>query len=136
MTPREIDALVAEKVLGWTGVEYDPGDARTMGLCHGTPPGTKAEHINDVSLHGTGTGEYHIPRYSTTGDGLLLVVEAMRGKGWGCQMTRGTPGFDCWANFFRERTNEAGDTGHGRMTKELPLAVSLAALKALGTEVS
>ena len=137
MTDRELDAKVAEVVMGWSAVEYDAGDARTMGVCHGTPPGPKSDHIADLSLHGTGTGSYHIPRYSTTGDGMLAVVEAMRGRGWSMQANT-SPAQTPVVWFSKvDHTKALTDAAHyqGQAVADadtLPRAVSLAALRAVG----
>lgn len=137
MTDRELDAKVAERVMGWSAVEYDAGDSRTMGVCHGTPPGPKSDHLADLSLHGTGTGSYHIPRYSSTGDGMLLVVEAMRGRGYRVEVDVLPPEANTVEYAVRVKVTKFSSlmavVDHAPTA---PRAVALAALRALGVEVS
>lgn len=68
MSDRELDAAVAERVIGWTGVRRDTYDIRCPGI---TPEGA-------LKL---------VPLYSTTGDGMLGVVEALCARGWRVDIT-------------------------------------------------
>ena len=96
---RELDALVAVEVMGWTKLGewlWRNSDERDF-----SDP----------------------PRYSTTGDGMLAVLERMRELGW-----YGRTGFlpDGCAEFQHA-------TGHvvGGIADTLPHAVCLAALEAV-----
>lgn len=111
MSDRELDALVAEKVMG-ISVELIHTDAypREIFFCGATSLVRAVDH------------------YSSTGDGMLAVIEKMRERGlsfeagwcpeWGADAT-------FWGNGARYLADGPS----------LPRAVSLAALKALGVEV-
>jgi len=114
MTPREIDELVAEKVMGWKSrpTDRDPS----------------------VLVWETGTGWCPLPNFSTTGDGALLVIGAMKAKGWELSKlnrdSTGTPSEGYIAYFS---TKEGRFSGHSHKT--IPMTVSLAALRAFEVEV-
>lgn len=117
MTDRELDALVAEKVMGWTLVK---GDRE-----RGSPI---ANELGGLAGMMCGT----IPRYSTTGDGMLAVIEAMHKRGWSCSAEGPDLFGGCWAEFSQmEGKMMRGPDGDA---DSLPRAVCLAALQALGWE--
>lgn len=64
---RELDALVAEKVMGWNRLGRDGPSL------FGTPP----RHRTTDDLSGTGTGQWHVPRYSTDIAAAWEVVERL-----------------------------------------------------------
>lgn len=131
MTPREIDALLAERLFGWTRVEQHEGTSYAMPFCVGSPPNSP-EPCD--SLQGTGEGRYHVPRYSTTWNGMGAVIEAMRAKG--SSLTR----FDDFCQALMEMNDgepdDGGTTLFNVMGSLSPMAVALAALRALGVEVA
>jgi len=109
---RDLDLRVAQVVMGWTR----PMDTPVFGEVVAVPP--------------TASGLHHrVPNYSTDPAAAWLVVEAMRAKGYGYEVsgprvvtTRQT---ECEARFFRN-----GVTHLGRAAT-MPEAVSRAALSAL-----
>lgn len=109
MTDRELDALVAERVMGF----------------HLPKPRTALE-------------EEEGPHYSTTGDGMLVVVEEMRKRGHPGRVSWGPDAsYGAW---FWERVAHVGEREEDIRVyfdadHSLPRAVCLAALKALGVEV-
>ena len=131
ITDRELDAKVAEEVMGWTEIDAarafsgweftDNEDWRYDGSTGvGVPPGKKYA--------------YPIDRYSSTGDGMLAVVEALRGRGWQVSTLIGPDGMNLVRvmrteeeQFYESQPLVEGDT--------LPRAVCLAALKAVGEGV-
>jgi len=116
---RKIDALVAEKVCGWT-----------IGDVWSSPP-PDPKRVRNMNVE---TKNSPWPRYSTTGDGILLVIEEMRGKGWpewqvqSCLDRPDKTG-------ARFRMDGVGTWVEWRNADTAPMAVCLAALKALGVEV-
>jgi hypothetical protein len=67
MTDRELDAYLAENLFRWTLMVSDRGFGSRVANATG-------------GLAGLPT--YPVPSYSSAGDGLLLVLEAMRERGW------------------------------------------------------
>lgn len=123
---RELDALIAEKVMGWENVHKH--GSRLVGIPP-TQPGIP------VCLAG---GE--IPPYSTDIAAAWEVVEKLQKdnpfwktsnyEGWmnfNLGPTTGNDGFGWYANF--------GDSNTIAYGKTAPHAICLAALKALGVEV-
>ena len=86
MSPRDLDALIAERVMGWTEI------GRTK--CVHTPPheselrGMPGPLGPQGAMPAFGKPPFFVPYYSTTGDGLLAVVEAMRKRGWSSSTLR------------------------------------------------
>lgn len=74
MTDRELDAYLAEHLFGWTWPFDDPliGNGLYPGRIAGyaPEPNDDGEEFDDV------------PAYSSTGEGMLMVIEAMRERGW------------------------------------------------------
>ena len=92
-----------------------------------------AEH-----LFGLPTEDLYLPHpYSSTGDGMLAVVEAMRGRGWSMQANT-SPAQTPVVWFSKvDHTKALTDAAHyqGQAVADadtLPRAVSLAALRAVG----
>ena len=111
MTDRELDALVAERVMG---LERDE---------KGYWQGELGVDFSQVDF------ENGLPFYSTTGDGMLAVVEAMRGKGYGGVIYVDRPS----AVFIKMPgvTSIADEMLMLVSADSLPRAVCLAALRAL-----
>jgi hypothetical protein len=125
---RELDAMVAEKVMGWQ---------RELGSF----AGTQTWHPEVVSLvrpspsgyrrHPT-TGDLTyfggIPSYSTDISAAWLIVERMRGLGWLMLLDDCDPfGFRCvWQTTSPDLTDVVGDGATA------PLAICRAALAAVG----
>lgn len=106
---RELDALVAEKVMGWTGIENDNLDGTDWYA--GSPPGSE--------------GHAEVPAFSTDISAAWEVVEEVNRKNvYGFRLHN--PGNGVWEaswNVLAEGMSA-------------PLAICLAALKAVGVEVS
>jgi len=114
MTPRELDALVAEKVMG---VEVSQPDGSSSGY-----------------LHIREWGE-ELPRYSSDIAAAWSVVEKLRGEeGFAIDLTSvGSPTSWDWNVHIEHPTDEAGYWLG--TAKEAPRAICLAALRAKGVEV-
>lgn len=107
MTPRDIDALLAEHLF----------DLSVAG----------EECAGPLAADG---GWTDLPHYSSTWEGLGLVVEAMEAKGWGVWMATKEVGVGWDVGF------EKGDQRASVIEDApLPMVAALAALKALGVEV-
>jgi hypothetical protein len=111
LSDRELDALVAEKVMGlevnrdmWVG-DY---------LRH--------RHLVDPMLWTL------VPHYSTTWDGMGMVIEAMAKLGWRLRV------YEMYTGPYEVTFEQAYDHGFVERTRsdvKLPRAVALAALAAL-----
>jgi hypothetical protein len=82
-------------------------------------------------------GQGYTPAYSTTGDGMLLVIERMRALGWMVEMTmwcatEPVP-YPAWAR-FKPVTIAIRQERRAASATTLPHAVALAALAALEAE--
>lgn len=122
MSDRELDALVAEKVMGWH-LPY-PTDKVGEKLCNPPLGGWEA-----------------VPHYSTSGDGMLAVIEAMRGKGfdthvhfWVLSTDEDEPDKTYYAIVDHEWQGDDGPKGD-HAAASAPRAVAVASLLALGVEV-
>lgn len=77
-----------------------------------------------------------VPDY-LTGDGMLMVLRALRDRGWAVEMTGDRERAGWGVDLYDERPEERGPErflGAG-IDLELPMAVTRAALAALGVEV-
>jgi len=89
-----------------------------------------AKHVFGANLTPTKNISVSTPAFSTTGDGMLAVIEKMRERGfWVSLTTRRIDGYDFLAKVwnFEVEKSEAADTA--------PRAVAIAALRALGVEL-
>lgn len=129
MTDQELDALVAERVMGWRDV-WAPGG---RGVLVGTDP--------QGNQHQTG-----IPPYSIDIAAAWQVVDKMQALGWNFQLH--SPGASVWcdgcetwsqwgATFQKDRArfNSGSPLDDDNETKGPAHAIVLAALKAVGVEV-
>lgn len=77
-----------------------------------------------------------VPAYSTTGDGMLLVIERMRALGWSVEMSMwdgvDKVPFPAWAKFAPVSVMVRRSLNGGTNADTLPHAVALAALAAMG----
>lgn len=117
---RELDALVAEKVMGWIGpivwIEDEMGCDPYM-----FPPGViVSERDNDRM----------VPVYSTGIAAAWMVVDRMEERGWMARISREMGSWNC--RFVRPE-DTAGYVFDEDATA--PLAICLAALRAVGMEV-
>ena len=123
LTDRELDAWLAEHLLGWT--DCDPAYVST-GWEFTDPPDDRV-----TVGRGRGPGCRHfslLPTFST-GDGMVLVLEAMRARGWWvlCAVSR----LDGrWYVQVDSSVSSDMTIGEGHATT-LPRAVAEAAMAAL-----
>jgi hypothetical protein len=125
---RELDALVAEKVMGWAERAYNYGEIASVSLvdpaCQAAPMWILPPRKN---LPRMGQSP-QVPEYSTSISAAWLVVEAMQKRGFVCDINvdcfdDGTPG-EVSVDFWKT-TALRGE--HGAATA--PLAICLAALR-------
>ena len=117
----ELDAYLTEHLFGWT-----PTEGGAWRCSEGTctyPDARYVAHNGGVTIH------RKTPALSTTGDGMLAVLEAMQGREWQA-MTQLYP-YDSLrhAAFVPEKTSI--DTKDWTSADTLPLAVALAARQAI-----
>lgn len=119
MNDAELNALVAEKVMGWPklAVEEDADSHRTI------------EYAGDHWAFGPdGEGPYYEgPDFATDGNAMLAVIERMRELGW-CVLIDNSPGGDdpdCNAEFWKIQDC---DVRRETNADTLPRAVALAAV--------
>ena len=124
MSDRELDALVAERVMGCKPRHaYGRLDCSCKGGLH-------SERFEPEDLL----------RYSTTGDGMLAVIEAIVAKGWYGKLSVLHPSQRIDGTRYRMTWTPLGNDENYYMdpygeAESLPRAVCLAALKAVGVEV-
>lgn len=123
MTDRELDALLAAHLFGWKRVATTRG--QTFLVPADYPDGPYDEDAIKYSL----TPE----RYSTSGNGMLLVVGAMRAKGWQVSVDSfgSTKPVEDWRCKFGNGPLPPGTA----FADTAPRAVAIAACRALGLEV-
>lgn len=115
---RELDAWLAEHLFGWDAAPCE------MTVAY-QPCGRKALHRHD------GLDIDFPPAYSTTGDGMLLVMEAMRERGYGIIVERNSSG-DWLSEVYRIEPRCVGGAYDFMMPAETgPMAVAKAAKLAL-----
>ncbi len=108
ITPREIDRLIAEQVMGWTNLSV-------AGNRFGTTPEGKVHRI--------------VPPYSTDMSAAWVVVEKLRLLGYrgGIDWARADSEYECYfeaSPILSERQSSRAETA--------PMAICLAALKVIG----
>jgi hypothetical protein len=108
LTGRELDAIIAERLFGWTETKLWGG-----GACVGVPP--DRETVFDV------------PRYSGGWAGAGLVVDEMRRRGWQLLLHETMAGN--WVVGFAPK---AGGMGECLTGPDLFATVARAALAAIG----
>jgi len=109
LTPREIDRLIAERVMGWTNLSM-------IGNRFGTTPEGKTHRI--------------VPQYSTDVSAAWEVVEKLRQSGYqgGINWAISELGYEC---AFVEALHSPDERQTSR-AETAPLAICLAALKVIG----
>ena len=116
---RELDALVAEHICGWTR-------AKKCRIAFALP--------NWVNPRGQDQYEWQnhvLPQYSISGDAMLLVLEKMREKGWNCELSSRVKSGPS-AIFHTEDWDETDEgIGHFRGDGSLPEQVCKSALLAI-----
>jgi G:T-mismatch repair DNA endonuclease (very short patch repair protein) len=123
---RELDALVAEKVMGykWDGVRDDLGETRILYV-----PGTNWCAVDCTDAEPPRYTDI-LPKFSTDIAAAWAVVEAMERRGWNVTVQRTWEGYRCEMDDMRATHAAVVDPrdGHG------PLAICRAALAALEDE--
>lgn len=128
LTPREVDAVLAERLFGWTAIHvrftagYPVNGERATALM-GRRPGP----LPRLGL---------IPAFSSSYEGMGVVLEAMENLGWtfyidnegwrSCQFLREVDGFAFWSE---------GDDGDDIPLPRAVATAALAALEAVSEEV-
>jgi hypothetical protein len=123
---RELDAAVAERVMGWTRWEkaVHPTDNRTIGDVLYCPP--------DMHMDFGGALNY-VPHYSTDTAAAMKLIEKMRQSGeWCCIDLHADFNYVWKVSFTRaEPYNEDHVVTAFAVEDSLPLAISRAALAAI-----
>ena len=124
LEPRERDALVAEKVMGWTNIRWDAGTTwmrDCLDAWIGEPPEGEPYNNWPESLY----------EFTTDISAAWQVVEAvdplMGNSPWDFVLARTDGGWIC--NFHAEWFEQVAD---GYEAPTAPLAICIAALKAKG----
>lgn len=128
---REIDALIAEKVMGWKWFQgsgnndlLDPGRERAA-LALGMLPGRNPER---------GTTPSRLPHYSTDSVESNQLVNAMRERGYAYSITDDREDMRIEAR-FRKRGMALSCSLFIALEETREMAVALAALRAIGVEL-
>lgn len=108
---RELDALVAERVMGWTDIKF--GEEKTAGLLEGfgQPP--------------SNSGRIAFPNYSTDISAAWEILEEF------C-LTHLTHGVNGWCCIIGRQIDETTVHSTEAKAETAPHAICLAALKVLG----
>ncbi len=115
---RELDALVAEKVMGWS----DVGEI-TIGM------------TVYVAGHRPEGEQTVVPSYSTDIAAAWTVVERMRELGWRMLLENWVSSDDAYAAFFHPQDRYRYGNHIGVTDDTAPVAICRAALRAVGVEV-
>jgi hypothetical protein len=128
----ELDALVAERVMGWQWVTFAPAYRPNDPWSILVSPQQAADLIEAGATAGKGARERpNCPRYSTDWNAMRLVVEAMRARGYLVDVASSSgEGWwaTCWPPDRRQRICRYGDTA--------PHAIALAAFAAVARETA
>ena len=139
---RELDAEVAEKVIGWT-VERDWPSERVGGEWFAYEPSRGEVYSFHRRENYERTEHWYrhpdnrdylvlVPSFSTSIADAWLVVEKMRERGIYIDLRASSSGyFAMWSRAGRD-DEDIWVTGSSHMADDAPLAICLAALKALG----
>lgn len=150
MNDLDIDRLIAQHLMGWTWEQIHVcfpnrpcvDEKEKWVWCRRLVPPGKGSLLEpargDEPVAPEFQGDEPIVRYSSTGDGMLLVIEAMRENGYDCKILL----LDYAHILFQDpewdsEEFERGDGPHWvhenpKDPMGLPRVVSLAALRALG----
>lgn len=119
---RELDKLIAEKIMGWTELEFkNPQYAGSVEL-YGAKPGERASPYTGAKA------KYVVPKYSTDISAAWEVVEKLK---WAEPEISWSDEQHCWHAMFRKGRSSGVSSG----ADTAPLAICLAALKTHGIEV-
>lgn len=120
LTGRELDAAVAERVMGWTNVHYDGPTDRIRYVWMGIPPDGR-------------TYNAEVSYFSTDVAAAMQVVDKMFADGWAVDMGRNihdVKGPDDWGAGFHGGNNRSGVYVE-EYSESLPRAICMAALRVL-----
>ena len=120
-TMGRIDALVAEKVMGWKKIEEGV-------LWWWEIPGEDPHHED-------WNGHSHTPEYTRDPAAMMEVIEAMRKDGRKVTYETGYFGGRCVNDVVISMNMKPGSRSGEADADTMPLAVALASLKAHGVEV-
>lgn len=114
---REVDAVLAERLFGWHAIRSRPN---------------RWNQPDVFGVRNPGDWEYAVPAYSTTYEGMGLVLEAMHARGYHWRSGQNGDGY--YSHFYSSVWAKPGSSA-GPL-ESLPMAVALAALAALSDEQS
>lgn len=153
MDPRRLDALLAVALFGWKRGSHEGrprhetyvgpngekkiinnGDAKQMHDTLELGEWSNPERV--VMLCPYCPSQDELPEWSSTWEGLGMVAAALRAKGWDLKVyiVADTKGVD--AHVHRDGEEKFYESGPHASATDAPEAVALAALKALGVEVT
>lgn len=115
---RELDALVAEKVMGWSGIDKKWDYETNESFLGGKTPDWDGRQF------------YEVPHYSTDIAAAWLVVEKLRTPNWEFQLDHTR--FMIWHCRIETTAGEGSASSDSSQGETAPLAICLAALKAVG----
>lgn len=134
-TGRELDAMIAERVMGWVWRRSCFTTGRPARHCRQLTDGRrqdggplKGDEINWFEFE-------RVPDYSRNLHDAMAVVEAMRAKGFLPTLTGSSCAADTWHVEFWDYTESPYTHGECSHTS-LPLAICIGALKALEAAAS
>ena len=119
---RELDALVAEKVMEWEWHWLPSGY-----WLHDRPKGISGAYRKS---HESPVEVMNVPKYSVGIAAAWQVIEKWDEQGWDWEITTGKNNIHVWVLTDNERV-----FAHRGIAPEAPLAICLAALKACGVEL-
>lgn len=131
LSDRELDALVAERLMGWRDVTINRNDGNWITI-YGCKPAWMSfpsfwQLQGAISKGRGGEEKRHIPDYSTDTACAFQVVEKMRERGFGVTLTTKH-------NFWRVEIYPEPDNGYDGLNVEddsLAKAICLAALESV-----
>lgn len=131
MTPREIDALVAERIMGWVRLEFKGGAVFFM------PPDVAEQmYIRQQSQECVSSGdEDNSPLYSSDITAAWRIVDQMRKNGYWLKLQSPFEADNTkWNAGFTEHsfTGWNGRPDNQRQADSAPMAICLAALRYAG----
>jgi hypothetical protein len=135
---REVDALVAEHLMDWTWVLYNPEmhrgrllipkfDAEFLKYADGSPHWLPATGEERLALDWIECGL--VPHY-TTWEEIGSVIQNREKAGFDWRMDSGHGVYVCWTG-----NNISAKLGHSYKASSIPIAFCLAALASVGVNV-
>jgi len=133
---RELDALVAEKVMGWYVEHVPPIDSDDIWVTRFYRGSGDAAHLSGRRTISDLVSA--VPHYSTDIAAARRVVNAMAERGYWCQLRNPFEKYgkgDYWAGFTpHSTTGWNGTPDHWTPAESMELAICLAALETMKAE--